>query len=96
MPLGNPPVSVSGSPLTGPTPWWLPEHGSVEAGGASRPSPSNEGPFPGESWPSLHAVEYASKLIVLLILILALPWIFKHMLTNPDRTAMTVLPGIKA
>lgn len=67
-------------PLTTPAPWLA----LVDAGeeGTSEPAPM---PFPGEHWPDLHAVEYTTKLIVLIVLLLALPWLISKLLTNPGE-----------
>ena len=65
-------------PLTGPAPWVpLVDAGNGEAGG--------EEPFPGEHWPRLETIDYISKLIVLLILLLALPWLIQRLLTHPGQ-----------
>lgn len=50
------------------TPWWLAE--------------GRGGPLPG-NWPSLQTIEYFSKLIVLILLVLLFPWLVSKALTNP-------------
>ncbi|HET6570408.1 MAG TPA: hypothetical protein VFG58_02855 [Solirubrobacterales bacterium] len=64
-------------PLTGPPPWVplvAPADGEAGAG---------EEPAPGEHWPRYETVDYISKLLMLIILLLALPWLFQRLLTHP-------------
>jgi hypothetical protein len=50
--------------------------------------------FPGEGWPSLHAVEYCSKLILLILILLALPHLFVKLLKAPGKLGpISVGPG---
>jgi hypothetical protein len=53
--------------------------------GPGAPGPEHEGPFPGPHWPDLHTVEYLSKLIILIVLLLALPWLVGKLLTDPGE-----------
>lgn len=70
------------APLTSPSDWV----GLVDEGaGGEGPGPHNEKPLPGEGWPKLETVDYVSKLIVLLILLLALPWLIVKLLSNPGE-----------
>jgi hypothetical protein len=68
-------------PLTAP-PSWLPllepaqDHDDAGAGAA---------PFPGPSWPKLEHIDYMSKLITLILLLLALPWLLDRLLTKPGE-----------
>lgn len=75
-------VSDSPSPasaLSAP-PSWLPlyeaQEGDQGADGTG---------FPGESWPQLQTIEYISKLILLVLLLLGLPWLFAVLLSHPSR-----------
>jgi hypothetical protein len=72
---------VSRRPLAAP-PSWLPLLEPAK-GGAGAPGPGAEHPIPGPGWPRRETVEYLSKLIVLVLLILALPWLVSKLLTNP-------------
>lgn len=41
--------------------------------------------FPGEGWPSLEAVEYCSKLILLILILLALPHLIVKLVKSPGK-----------
>ena len=69
-------------PLTAPAPW-LPLAAEQAAGRG--PGPGREHPFPGPGWPPLEAIDYLSKLIVLGVLLLALPWLVGKLLTHPGK-----------
>jgi hypothetical protein len=77
--------------LRGPGAWWLeePTHTAGE--------PRSDGPIPGEHWPALQTIEYISKLIILIILLLALPWVLSRLLTDPEHAlkhpAAVAVPG---
>jgi hypothetical protein len=82
MPAGSP----YPKPLTAPPPW-LPlleqtDQGEPESG----PGPGKEGPVPGDHWPALETIDYVTKLIVLILLILGLPWLLGRVFTNPAAT----------
>ena len=53
---------------------------------AAPPSPVTAG-LPGEGWPSLETVDYLVKLITLVVLLLALPWVFGKLLTEPGKVS---------
>lgn len=67
-------------PLTGP-PSWLP---LLEPADQGELGPGSEGPFPGEHWPKIETIDYVSKLIILLLLLLALPWLVDRLLAHPS------------
>jgi hypothetical protein len=73
-------------PLAAP-PTWLALVPALGAEGAEpdEPGPGNENPIPGDHLPKLETVEYISKLIVLLLLLLALPWLTGKLLTSPGE-----------
>jgi flagellar biogenesis protein FliO len=50
------------------------------------PAGSSENPIPGEHWPDLHTIDYVTKLLVLILLILGLPWLLGRVFTNPTAT----------
>jgi hypothetical protein len=75
-------TSAPRKPLAAP-PSWLPLLEPADSGGGL--GPGNEGPFPGEGWPKLETIDYASKLIVLVLLLLALPWLVSKLLTHPGE-----------
>jgi hypothetical protein len=78
MPAPVPSPLLTDLPETG---WWL------DAERQGGPGPGREAPFPGD-WPSLEAIEYVSKLLVLIILVLAFPWLLSKAVTEPKH-----LPG---
>jgi hypothetical protein len=57
------------------------ESGNEEESGG--PGPGSEGPIPGEHWPALESIDYVTKLIVLILLLLSLPWLLGRIFTNP-------------
>jgi hypothetical protein len=71
-------------PLTAPPPW-LPLHELAGGEDSDAPGPGAEGPLPGDHWPKLETVEYVSKLIVLVLLLLALPWLVDRLIAHPGR-----------
>jgi hypothetical protein len=77
MPAGSP----YPRPLTAPPPWlpWL------EPAENGEPGPGKEDPFPGEHWPKLETIDYVSKLIGLILLLLALPWLVDKLLSHPSE-----------
>lgn len=77
MPSGAPPA-----PTANPSLWWM---GDEKGGAPAGPAPGRESPIPGEHWPSQDAVEYVTHLIVLVILLLALPWLLSTLLTAPHE-----------
>jgi hypothetical protein len=72
-------------PLAAP-PSWLPLLESAKG----EPGPGNESPLPGDGWPQLEAIEYVTKLALLLLLLLALPWLIGKLLTSPGEVAAHV------
>jgi hypothetical protein len=73
-------------PLTAP-PSWLPllESGDGGPGAATAEdsaAPASGGNFPGEGWPSIETIEYVSKFIVLVVLLLALPAVVSKLLSG--------------
>jgi len=58
----------------------------VGGAGASSPIGSIEG-LPGEGWPPLETVDYALKLITLIVLLLALPWLFSKIISEPGKVS---------
>jgi hypothetical protein len=81
------------APLTAPSPW-LP---LLEPEGEKGRGPGNESPLPGEGWPQVETIEYVSKLITLILLLLALPWLTEKLLTHPGavsrHSASLAAPG---
>jgi len=76
----------STSPLVAPpAPWWPAVGGEASAcscaGEAGCTCSSSK--LPGEGWPDLHTVEYLTKLIVLGLLLLALPWLLAKVVSSP-------------
>lgn len=71
-------------PLTAP-PSWLPllEHGDGGSGGGL--GPDLEGAIPGTGWPAAETIDYLYKLLGLLVLVLALPWLFERLLASPRK-----------
>jgi len=74
MPTAAPPSS----PLTAPAPWPALLEQREEG-------PRGRDEFPGNNWPQLKTIEYVSKLIMLIVLLLALPWLFGVLLTRPSQ-----------
>jgi hypothetical protein len=71
---------TSSSALTAPPgPWWAT---LFEESAPTGTAPA-EGSVPGPGWPDLHTVEYLTKLIVLGLLLLALPWLLAKVVTAP-------------
>jgi hypothetical protein len=81
LPLASPPRK----PLTAP-PSWLPllepEEGDEAAGGGPRHGREKR---PGEGWPPIETVEYLTKLIILIVLLMGLPWLVTKLITDPDQ-----------
>lgn len=70
-------------------PSWLP----LVGGGGAAPTPTSG--FPGgEGWPAIESLDYAIKLITLLVLVLALPWILGRFVHDGhlSRHAASVAP----
>lgn len=62
-------------------PWW--GLASMDAAGPVAPgSPASH--FPLEGWPAMPTVEYLTKLILLGLLLLALPYLVGRLLLNPS------------
>jgi hypothetical protein len=77
-------------PLTAPPPW-LP---LLEPAAGEPHTVAG----PGEGWPKLETVDYFNKLITLIILLLALPWLLGKLLSDPEHVsahaaAMGPVPG---
>jgi hypothetical protein len=68
-------------PLTAPPPWLS----LLEPGQGEPPTSSGKGPMPGEGWPKFETVDYANKLIMLMILLLALPWLLGKLISDPEH-----------
>lgn len=75
-------------PMTGP-PSWLPlvaaEEAPEQEEGNGAPGPNRESPIPGEGWPHIDTIDYLSKLIVLILLLMALPWLIDRLLSHPGE-----------
>lgn len=71
------------SPLKAPPPPWWP---ALEEGPAGSGSLAG-GAIPGEGWPKLETVEYLTKLIVLGLLLLALPWLLAKLVSSPQEAS---------
>jgi hypothetical protein len=67
-------------PLDAP-PSWLALLGPAGATGLG------PGRIPGPGWPSIETIDYISKFIVLLVLLLALPWLIGKLLTAPQEVS---------
>jgi hypothetical protein len=78
MPTGTAQTAAR-PPLTSPPAWWM---GTGGEGGAG-PGPSGEGPIPGPGWPAPQTVDYLTKLIVLGLLLLAIPWLLAKLIQSP-------------
>lgn len=70
-----------------PGPWWT-GVGEAPAGCPCSGQPGcscggGEGAIPGPGWPSQDTVEYMTKLIVLGLLLLALPWLLAKVVSSP-------------
>ena len=70
-------------PLTAP-PSWLSLLESADQGEAG-PGAGREGPLPGEGWPPIETIDYVSKLLTLILLLLALPWLVDRLLSHPSE-----------
>lgn len=71
--------SLERRPLAAPSPWLS----LLEpAGGEPR---LNEHGLPGQGWPKLATIDYINKLIMLIVLLLALPWILGKLLSDPEH-----------
>jgi len=72
-----PQATLSHPPPLDGTPSWLPLLESADKGGLG------PGKIPGEGWPSIETIDYVSKFIVLIVLLLALPWLIGKLVTSP-------------
>ena len=79
---GSPSTSTSPAAFTSPGPWWNEGGGSASPAGASS---GNESSIPGPGWPSQATLEYLTKIIMLVILLLALPFLLEKLLTAPHE-----------
>lgn len=68
-------------PLRPQAPWV-----SLVDGGGQGPAVPDV--FPGEGWPSPETMEYATKLILLILLILALPHLVVKLLKGPGKVGV--------
>lgn len=69
------------SPLVAPPPpWWVAFTGHEAPADCSC---SGENSIPGPGWPKMETVEYMTKLIVLGLLLLALPWLLAKVVSSP-------------
>jgi hypothetical protein len=64
--------------------------------GDGQPGPGREHPIPGQHLPRIETVEYMSKLIVLILLLLALPWLVGKLLTAPGDVVGHTGVGVTA
>jgi len=77
------------SPLQAPpAPWWTTLGGSPAgdcpcSGEAGCSCHTGENAIPGPGWPPIETVEYMTKLIVLGLLLLALPWLLAKVVSSP-------------
>lgn len=76
-----PPLGPQFPPDEGGTPWYeaLPY---VGPDAAEKAPPASHFPLPG--WPAMPTVEYLTKLIILALLLLALPYLIGAVLTRPE------------
>ena len=69
----------------GAAPWFS----SLPAGGEDGARPEDTAPpashFPLPGWPALPTIEYMTKIIVLGLLLLALPYLIGAVLTRPEK-----------
>ena len=72
-------------PLQG-TPSWL----SLLGGGSGE---AGLGHPPGEGWPAIETIDYVTKFIVLLVLLLALPWLIGKLVTAPHEVKLAMGPA---
>ena len=78
-PAGSP--SYDPAQVIGPPPWV-----DLVGEGEGEPAPAtHEGAFPWEGWPKAESIDYVNKLIIVLILLLALPWLIGKLLTHPEE-----------
>jgi hypothetical protein len=81
---GNAPAGRG--PLAAPASW-LPLLEPAPGG-----APRND--FPAEGWPSIEKIDYLSKLITLMLLLLALPWLIEKLFTHPaEAWHATAMPS---
>lgn len=73
------------SPYDAGSPWFasLPEGDENGASPGDKAPPASHFPLPG--WPALPTVEYFTKIIVLGLLLLALPYLIGAVLTRPEK-----------
>jgi hypothetical protein len=72
-------VPGSGAPATGwptPIPWDTPGPGDTPAAGKQRH-------WPPVDWPTTAQLDYTQKLITVVLLVLALPWLVGKLVTRP-------------
>jgi hypothetical protein len=62
-------------------PSWLP---LVDAG---KGAPASTAGLPGEGWPAIETLDYTTKLITLIVLLLALPWLLGKVFTHPEQVS---------
>jgi hypothetical protein len=79
-------------PLDTPRPSWLTlvgedGDGAGPEGETPSTSPTSTGPLPGNGWPKLESVDYCIKLITLIVLLLALPWLVAKLVSEPGRAS---------
>ncbi len=71
--------------VQGPDRWWEQPGQKIEEDGkvTETPSAARRPAWPPASWPSGAQLDYAQKLITVLILVLALPYVLGKLLTDP-------------
>lgn len=84
LPAAAPP---SPAPLTAPPSWLSLLEPAEDEGGGGPAAGAAEASIPGAGWPRAETVDYLSKLIGLVVLILALPWLFERMLAHPSNAS---------
>jgi hypothetical protein len=69
--------------LSWPPPW---DPAVAPADGHDAPAPARAvRAYPPPGWPSKEQLEYTQRLFAVIIIGLALPWLVKHLLTEPGR-----------
>lgn len=64
-------------------PSWL----ELVSEGGEGSAPVGDSPLPGTGWPRLESVDYLNKLIILVILLLALPWLLGKLVSDPGKAS---------
>lgn len=75
------------------SPWppaWAPAEQPTSLPVGSAAPARGGGGFPPEGWPTKEQIDYAQAAILLLLLLLALPWVLSKLLTNPSSLVAAI------